>query len=182
MIEQKILTQGNPIMILTTFTLVHVAISLVGIFSGLVVAWGLLAAKRLEGWTRLFLITTVLTSVTSFFFPVQHFMPSHGVGIISLLILFPCIIARYPLRLAGHWRLVYVITAMIALYLNVFVLVVQLFEKVPALHEIAPTQADPPFKITQLAVLLIFVVLTLVAAIRFRRASSQPDPSPLPGI
>ena len=159
-------------MILAIYTIIHVLISLVGIASGLVVTYGLLTAKRLDGWTKIFLITTVLTSITGFFFPVQHFMPSHAVGILSLLILLPCIIARYPLHLAAHWRLVYVITAMIALYLNVFVLVVQLFEKVPPLHDLAPTQTEPPFKITQLTVLILFTVLTITAAIRFHPESS----------
>src|SRR3989449_2048855 len=105
----------------STFTLVHVLISLVGIASGLVVVFGLLSGKRLDGWTALFLATTVATSVTGFFFPVHQFMPSHAVGIISLLMLAFAIYGRYGRRLAGPWRSVYVVTAMVALYLNVFV-------------------------------------------------------------
>jgi hypothetical protein len=117
---------------MTTFTFVHVVLSLIGIFSGFVVAFGLLAAKRLDGWNALFLASTVLTSVTGFLFPFHGFLPSHGVGIISLLVLVVAIFARYGRHLTSAWRATYVVTAMIALYLNVFVLVVQAFLKVPA--------------------------------------------------
>ncbi len=143
-------------------------ISLIGIFCGLVVLFGLLSAKHLDGWTKWFLITTVLTSVTGFFFPFHGFTPAIGVGIISLLVLAVAIYARYPCQLAGHWRWIYVVTAVIALYFNVFVAVVQAFERVPALKVMAPTQTEPPFKLTQLVVLALFVVLGIVAAIRFR--------------
>jgi hypothetical protein len=155
-------------MILHVYTVIHTLISLVGIFSGLVVLFGLLSAKHLDGWTKWFLITTVATSVTGFFFPFHGFTPAIGVGIISLLVLAVAIYARYPRQLAGHWRWIYVVTAVIALYLNVFVAVVQAFEKVPALKVMAPTQTEPPFKLTQLVVLALFVVLGIVAAIRFR--------------
>jgi hypothetical protein len=115
---------------MTTLTLVHVAISLIGIGSGFVVLLGFLAARRLDGWTALFLASTVATSVTGFlFFPFHHFLPSHAVGIISLLVLVVAIYARYPRRLAGAWRWIYVVAAAIALYLNVFVGIVQAFEK-----------------------------------------------------
>jgi hypothetical protein len=155
-------------MILHIYTIIHTLISLIGIFTGFVVLFGLLAGKRLDGWMKCFLITTVLTSVTGFGFPVHQFMPSHAVGIISLLVLAVAIYARYPRHLAGAWRWIYVVTALIALYLNVFVGVVQAFEKVPALKAMAPTQTEPPFKLTQLVVLALFFVLTVVAAIRFR--------------
>jgi hypothetical protein len=155
-------------MILEIYTLLHVIISLIGIFSGLVVLFGLLSAKHLDGWTKWFLITTVLTSATGFFFPFHGFTPAIGVGIISLLVLAVAIYARYPRQLAGHWRWIYVVTAVIALYFNVFVAVVQAFEKVPALKVMAPTQTEPPFKLTQLVVFALFVVLGIVAAIRFR--------------
>ena len=155
-------------MILEIYTLVHVLISLVGIFSGFVVLFGLFAGKRLDGWTALFLATTVATSLTGFGFPVHHFMPSHGVGILSLIILAVAIYARYSRRLAGGWRKTYVITAVTALYLNVFVGVVQSFEKVPVLKAAAPTQTEPPFKITMLVVLALFVAFGIAAAIRFR--------------
>jgi len=153
---------------MTTYTFVHVAISLVGIFSGLIVMFGLLAAKRLNGWTALFLVTTAATSLTGFGFPFVHLLPSHIVGIISLVVLAIAILARYSLHLSGAWRTIYVITAMIALYLNVFVLVVQLFLKVPALHALAPTQTEPPFFVTQIAVMVLFIVLTIFAVKKFR--------------
>src|SRR6266436_5254677 len=116
-------------MILKIYTLIHVVISLVGIFSGFVVLFGLLSGKRLDGWTALFLATTVATSVTGFFFPVHHFMPSHGVGIISLVVLAVAIYGRYRRHLSGPWRKVYVIGAVMALYLNIFVAIVQAFLK-----------------------------------------------------
>jgi len=152
---------------LQPFTFVHVLISLVGIVSGFVVLFGLLGSKRLEGWTGLFLVTTVATSVTGFGFPIDIILPSHIVGIISLVVLAVAIIARYAFRLAGLWRSIYVIGAGIALYLNVFVLIVQLFRKVPALQALAPTQSEPPFALTQGAVLVVFVVAVIAAAIRF---------------
>jgi hypothetical protein len=157
-------------MILPIYTIIHTLISLVGIFTGLVVLFGMLAAKRLDGWTKWFLITTVATSVTGFFFPFHGLTPAHGVGIISLLVLAVAIYARYPRQLADRWRWIYVVTAVIALYLNVFVGVVQAFLKVPALKEMAPTQTELPFKLAQLVVLALFIVLGIVAAIRFRPA------------
>ena len=159
---------NRKIMILRIYTIIHTLISLVGIFTGLVVLFGMLAGKRLDGWTKWFLITTVATSVTGFFFPVHGFTPAYAVGIISLLVLAVAIFARYPRQLAGAWRWIYVVTAVIALYLNVFVGIVQAFLKVPALHAMAPTQTEPPFKLTQLVVLALFVLLGIVAAIRFR--------------
>ncbi len=155
-------------MSLATYTLVHVVLSLVGIGSGLVVLFGLLKRKLLRGWTGLFLATTILTSVTGFGFPVEHFLPSHGVGIISLVALAIAILALYSFHLAGAWRRTYVICAVLALYLNCFVAVVQSFEKISALESLAPTQAEPPFAIAQLAVLALFVWLGIVAARRFR--------------
>ena len=162
-------------MILRAYTIIHTLISLIGIFTGLIVLVGLLAGKRLDGWTKWFLITTVLTSVTGFFFPFHGFTPAIALGIMSLIVLAVAIFARYPRQLAGHWRWIYVVTAVIALYFNVFVLVVQTFEKIPALHAMAPTQTEPPFKLTQLFVLAIFVLLGTIAAIRFR-----PTPTGMP--
>jgi hypothetical protein len=155
---------------LTIFTLAHVVISLIGIFSGLVVAYGFLAGKLLDGWTAAFLTSTVLTSVTGFLFPFHHLLPSHIVGVISLVILAIAIFARYGRKLTGGWRATYVVSAMAALYLNVFVLVVQLFLKVPALKALAPTQTEAPFKVAQIAVLIVFVVLSIFATVRFRSA------------
>jgi hypothetical protein len=144
-----------------------VVLSLVGIASGLIVVYGLVAGKRFDGWTAIFLIFTVLTSVTGFLFPFTHLLPSHVVGILSLLVLAVAIFARYPRRLEGVWRRIYVICAMVALYLNCFVLVVQAFLKVPALHALAPKGNEPPFLLAQVALLAVFVWLTIVAAKRF---------------
>jgi hypothetical protein len=152
---------------LGTYTFIHVLIGLVGIGSGLVVIFGLLGGKRLDGWTGLFLATTVLTSVTGFGFPYEHLLPSHIVGIISLLILAAAIPARYVFHLTGAWRLIYVVGSGMALYLNVFVLVAQGFLKVPALKALAPTQKEPPFLVAQLVVLLIFAGLIILATKRF---------------
>ena len=154
-------------MTLSTFTLFHVVLSLVGIATGLIVVYGLMTGKRFDGWTATFLLFTVLTSLTGFLFPFTHLLPSHVVGILSLLMLAVAIIARYPRRLEGAWRRIYVICAMVALYLNCFVLVVQMFLKVPALHALAPKGNEPPFLVAQLALLAIFVWLTIVAARRF---------------
>jgi hypothetical protein len=157
-------------MSLATFTFVHVLISLIAIASGLVVLFGLLSGKRLDRWTALFLTTTVLTSVSGFGFPNEHVTPGIKLGIISLVVLAITIPARYTFHMAGAWRSIYTIGATLALYLNFFVLVVQLFEKVPALKELAPTQSEPPFLITQLVVLVAFLTLGILATIRFRRA------------
>src|SRR6266487_3865296 len=158
-------------MILEIYTIIHTLISLVAIFSGLVVVLGLLGSKRLDGWTRWFLITAVATTVTGFFFPFHGFTPAIGLGIISLPFLALTIFARYPKHLAGPWRWIYVIGAVICLYFNLFVLVVQAFEKVPALHAIAPTQTESPFKLTQLAVLIVSIWLGIIAVVRFRPES-----------
>jgi hypothetical protein len=152
-----------------TFTFVHVLISLVGIGSGFIVLLGLLTGKRFDGWTALFLVTTVATSATGFGFPFDHLLPSHKVGIISLAVLAIAILARYAFHLSGGWRGTYVVTALIALYLNVFVAIVQAFEKVPALKAMAPTQSEPPFLITQVVVLALFVVLAIIAVRNFRK-------------
>jgi hypothetical protein len=151
-------------MTLSTFTLFHVVLSLVGIASGFIVVYGLLTGKRLDIWNAIFLVFTVLTSLTGFLFPFHHLLPSHVVGILSLVVLAVAIVARYPQHMRGTWGRVYVVCAMLALYLNVFVLVVQAFLKVPALKAAAPTQQEPPFLIAQSAVIALFVVLTIVAA------------------
>jgi hypothetical protein len=153
---------------LRTYTLIHTAISLVGIASGFVVVYGLLKGSRLDRWTALFLATTVATSVTGFGFPLTHFGAPHWVGVISLVVLAVAIFARYIRRLAGAWRRVYVVGAALALYLNVFVGVVQAFQKLSALKALAPTQTEAPFLLTQLIVLAIFVALAFIAARRFR--------------
>ena len=168
-------------MILQIYTIVHTLISLVAIFTGIVVLFGMIAGKPLDGWTKWFLTTAVLTTVTGFFFPFHGFTPAIGLGIISLPFLAITILARCSRHLAGAWRWIYVIGAVICLYFNLFVLVVQLFEKVPALHALAPTQTESPFKLTQLVVLMLSTVLAIFAVIRFRpepaRAADRESPS-----
>lgn len=159
-----------------TYTLLHVLISLIGIAAGLIVLYGLLTGRRLDGWTGLFLVTTVATSATGFLFPFDHLLPSHKVGIISLGVLAVAILARYGLHLAGAWRRIYVVCAAAALYLNVFVAVVQAFLKVAALKALAPTGKEPPFLVAQLVVLGIFVVLTILAVKRFHIEPAQARP------
>jgi hypothetical protein len=155
-------------MSLATLTIVHTAISLIGIVSGFVVVYGMFGGKTVNKWTALFLLTTVLTSATGYLFPFEHLLPSHIVGGISLVVLAVALLARYYFQLAGGWRRTYVLTAVMALYLNVFVLVVQSFLKVPALHVLAPTGKEPPFALAQLIVLTLFIWLAIVAVKRFR--------------
>jgi len=151
----------------STFTLVHVLLSLAGIGTGFIVVYGMIAGKRLDGWTAIFLATTILTSLTGFLFPVEHLLPSHVVGILSLVVLAVAILARYALHLARAWRWIYVVCAVLALYLNAFVAVVQSFLKVPALTAHAPTQKEAPFLVAQLAVMALFVVLGILAVRKF---------------
>src|SRR5437879_3952200 len=148
---------------MTTYALIHTAISLAGIISGVVVVFGLLSAKRLEEWTQVFLWSTAATCVTGFFFPFHGFKPSYVVGVLTLIVLILAYVARYRHQFSGAWRGTYVVSTAIALYFNVFVLIVQSFLKVPALHALAPTQTEPPFKIAQLATLILFVVLGVSA-------------------
>jgi hypothetical protein len=149
------------------FTQLHVLLSLVGIGAGLIVLIGLLGGRRNGFWTALFLITTVLTSVTGFAFPNAHITPGIALGVLSLVALALAIPALYVFHLAGGWRRTYVITACIALYFNVFVLVAQLFKHVPFLTALDPTQSGPPFLIAQVVTLGIFVWLTIRAAKKF---------------
>lgn len=144
---------------LPTFTLLHVLISVLGIIAGLVVVGGLMSGTRLDGWTALFLVTTVITSVSGYGFPAPKVLPSHIVGAISLVVLAVCLLARYGKKLEGRWRSVFVVSAVAALYLNVFVLFVQLFVKTPALLQLAPTQQELPFAATQGLVFVLFVVV-----------------------
>jgi hypothetical protein len=156
-------------MSIETFTLIHVLISLAGIGSGFIVMYGLLTNQRLDRWTATFLLTTALTSLTGFLFPFTAVTPGIKLGIISLVVLTLATVTRYVLHLA--WRTTYVIAACAALYFNVFVLVVQSFEKIPFLKAIAPTQKEPPFVFAQIALLILFVVLTTFAVKRFRTAA-----------
>jgi hypothetical protein len=149
--------------ILTAFTLFHVVLSLIGILAGFVVLFGLLTSQSFERWNAVFLATTMATSLTGFLFPFHGFLPSYAVGILSVVLLSIALLARYGRHLAGPWRRTYAVTAILALYLNVFVLIVQLFQKVPALKALARTQTETPFKVAQLVVLVLFVGLGIRA-------------------
>lgn len=153
---------------LPAFTLIHVVLSILGMISGLVVAGGFIAGTRLDRWTAFFFVTTVLTSITGFGFPFTTLLPSHMVGILSLLILPVALAARYWKCLAGGWRTTFVITSIAALYLNVFVLFAQLFQKIPALFSIAPTPDTPAFGLTQLLILALFIGIGRAAVTGFR--------------
>ena len=148
---------------ITTFTLIHVVLSLIGIVAGLVVAGGLAAGRQLDRWAVVFLITTFATSASGFGFPFVTFLPSHAVGIVSLVVLPVVVVAHYVKHFAGAWRRIYAVGVVLATYLNVFVLVVQLFRRIPALIVAAPTQSEPPFAITQGLVLALFVWLAVAA-------------------
>jgi hypothetical protein len=152
---------------ITVLTIVHVAISLIGIGAGFVVMWGLLVSKCLNTWTAIFLAATTATSGTGFFFPIDGITPALALGILSLIVLTPALAARYYYDLVGPWRRTYVITAMIGQYFNVFVLIAQTFQKIPALQELAPTQTELPFALTQLVTLALFIAYTTLAAVRF---------------
>ena len=157
-------------MSLSAFTMLHVIISLIGIVSGLAVLSGLLGSNRMSGITALFLLTTILTSATGFLFPFEKLLPSHMIGILSLVLLAVACIALYVSKLSGAWRWIYVVTAMIALYFNAFVLVIQSFLKVPALTALAPGNppSGPVFAVVQGVVLLFFVVAIIGSVRRFR--------------
>jgi hypothetical protein len=164
--------KGERVMILgmslSAFTMVHVIISLIAIVSGIIVMFGLLGSNRMPGLTAIFLLFTILTSATGFLFPFTKLLPSHMVGILSLVLLAIACIALYGMKLSGPWRWIYVVTAMTSLYLNVFVLVIQGFLKVDALKALAPTQTEPPFAVIQGIVLAFFVIVIIGAARRFR--------------
>jgi hypothetical protein len=157
-------------MSLATFTLLHVIISLIAIVSGVLVMFGLLGSNRMPGLTAVFLLFTILTSATGLLFPFTRLLPSHMVGILSLVLLAIACIALYGMKLSGAWRWIYVVTAMVSLYLNIFVLVIQGFLKVPVLHALAPSvpPAEPPFAVVQGVVLVFFVVVIVGAVRRFR--------------
>ena len=155
-------------MSIATFTLVHTVLSLVGIVAGLVTAGAIATGTRLDRWAAVFLVTTVLTSVTGFGFPFDKLLPSHIVGIVSLVVLLAVIVADYVKHLAGTWRTIYAVGVVLATYLNTFVLVAQLFKRIPVLYLLAPTQSEPPFALTQGLVVLLFVWLG-VGAVRGAR-------------
>jgi hypothetical protein len=152
---------------LSAFTTLHVALSLIGIVAGVVIAFAMPRSSKPPGWTLLFLVTTVLTSITGFMFPFKAVGPPHVFGVISLVALAIAIYALYAQRLAGRWRWLYVTTALLSLYLNVVVLVVQAFQKLPALHQFAPKGSEPPVALVQLLVLILFVWLGVQSVRKF---------------
>jgi len=154
-------------MVLTIFTIVHVIISLLGIASGFVVMADMIDAAPIDGWTPFFLATTIATSVTGFLFPFERLLPSHVFGIVSLVVLGLATYGLYGAHLVGSWSWIYVATAVFAQYLNFFVLIVQLFQKVPALRAHAPTQTETPFKVAQAVALVAFIAAGVVAGMRF---------------
>lgn len=153
---------------LQAFTIFHVIISLIAILAGLTVLYGWLTVRRLDGWTLVFLLFTLATSVTGFLFPFHGFTPAIGVGILSVFVLTAAFAALYAFDLDGSWRWIYIVSAAVALYLNVFVLIVQAFLKIPALHALAPNGNEPPFAVTQGIVLLLFLVGGFLAVRRYR--------------
>jgi hypothetical protein len=155
-----------------TYTAVHVALSLASLVSGFVVLFGFIAGKSLDEWGAFNLITITATSLTGLGFPAHHVAPGHIIGILSLAVIALGVFARYARELSGGWRSIYVISTAGALYLDVFVAIVQAFLKDPGLHALAPTQSEPPFVFAQLTVTLVFVVLTTGATIRFRHSEN----------
>ena len=157
-----------------TFTQMHVVLSFIGIIAGMVALFGLFKNKTLNGWTHVFLLTTAATTLTGFLFPFRGFTPAIGTGIVSTIVLVPTLLGRYAFHYAGAWRKIYVVGAVASLYLNCFVLVVQAFLKVPALHALAPQGKEPPFVLAQGLVLVLFVIAGILAVRRFRPAAAQP--------
>ena len=156
------------------FTALHVIISLIGLLAGVLAVAAMLADKRPGAETAVFLGFTILTSATGFLFHSAKIGPPHIVGVLSLVVLAVACVALYGFRLKGVWRPVYVITALMALYFNAFVAVVQAFDKIAALKALAPTGSEPPFLVAQLAVLAAFVVLGFLATRRFHPMLAQP--------
>ena len=161
---------------ITTYTLIHTVLSLVGIVAGLVVAGALASGTRLDRWATVFLVTTVLANASGFGFPFVKLIASHVVGMVSLVVLAVAIVADYVKHFAGPWRTTYAVGVVLATYLNVFVLVAQLFKRIPVLFVAAPTQSEPPFALTQVLVLALFVWLGVGAVKGFRPALGRPGP------
>jgi hypothetical protein len=159
-------------MSLSTFTLLHVVISLIAIVAGIIVMFGMLGSNKMPGLTAIFLLFTILTSATGFLFPFEKLLPSHMVGILSLVLLVIACFSLYVMRLSGAWRWIYAVTALLSLYFNVFVLVIQSFLKVPALAAVAPGNppSGPVFGVVQGIVLVFFILMIIGAIRRFRPA------------
>src|SRR2546427_6852855 len=180
---RPLLAKGAPMILglsITTYPLLHTVLSLLGIVAGLVVAGALASGTRLDRWAAVFVVTTVLANASGFGFPFVKLIASHVVGAISLVVLAAVIIADYVKHLAGPWRTTYAVGVVLATYLNVFVLVAQLFKRIPVLFLLAPTQSEPPFALTQGLVLVLFVWLG-VAAVKGSRPAPAPAPAPALG-
>jgi hypothetical protein len=158
---------------MSTFTFIHTALSLIALVTGLIVVIGLLTSKRLDGWTMLYLATSVATSATGFGFKVDKFLPSHAIGALSLVLLLAAILGRYVFHLGGAWRWIYAVTTVITVYFLVFVTIVQAFLKIPALNALAPTQSEAPFAVAQGVALVIFVVLGIAAVRKFHPGTAK---------
>lgn len=158
---------------------IHVLISLSGIFYGFVVLVGFLGNERRDRWTHFFLVTTILTSLSGFILPAHKILPSHILGVLSLIALAIACVARYSKKMQGGWLITYVISAMISFYFNVFVLVAQAFLKIPALHALAPSGSEPPFAIAQSIVLIVFIAFTALAVKKFRPSAAAAAQTPL---
>src|SRR6202795_959904 len=157
-------------MSLSAFTTLHVVISLIAIVAGIIVMFGMLGSNKMPGLTAIYLLFTILTSATGFLFPFEKLLPSHIIGILSLVLLAIACIALYGMKLSGAWRWIYAVTAMIALYFNIFVLIIQSFLKIPALTVLAPGNppSGPAFAVVQGLVLLFFVLVIIGVVRRFR--------------
>ena len=153
---------------MSTFTWVHTALSVAALIAGLIVVIGLFTSKTLGGWTAIFLATAIATSATGFGFPFKSFGASHWIGVISLVVLVLAVLARYVFHYAGAWRWLYAVCTVVAFYFLVFVLIAQAFKKVPALAALAPTLSEPPFAIAQVVAMVIFVVIAVATARKFR--------------
>lgn len=166
-------------MSISAFTTLHVVLSLIGIAAGLVALASMYGSKLLDGWTGAFIATTILTSVTGYFFPVEKVLPSHIVGAVSLIVLAIAVLGFYRYHLQGSWRWIYVVTAIIALWPNVFVAIAQSFAKIPFLHSLAPTQSEPPFGISELVVLIVFIAVGIGAVRSFHPTTSASSLRPV---
>jgi magnesium-transporting ATPase (P-type) len=158
---------------ISTLTFVHTLLSLIALGAGLVVVFGLPGSRTFPLWTALFLVTAILTDITGFLFPFDRFLPSHWFGVISLIALAVAFLARYRFEFARAWRWLYVLTMVLGTYLLAFVTVVQAFQKIPALHVLAPTQSELPFAVAQIVVLAIFVWLGFVAIRKFHSGPTR---------
>jgi hypothetical protein len=159
---------------LATYTAIHTVLSLAAVASGIIVVIGLFGSKPLPVWNALFLATAVATSATGFGFPFTGFLPSHGLAVIALVVLAPTALAYYVFGLSGAWRWIYAVGVVLSLYFEVFVAIVQAFKKIPALTTLAPTGSEPPFAAAQGVALVVFAVLAIAAAIKFRPDTSMP--------